>query len=96
MGLLPRLGILLACVAAAAICIVWMTVLCLFGSANIDKRFMRIAVGLDCAVSATFGGDGYTTISKRAALAMQNGDKWGCVLCKWLDKVDKGHCDREL
>lgn len=96
MNLLARLLVLCAASLAAVVSVVWLTILAVFGSGKTHKRFMRIAVGLDCAVSATFGGDGYTTISKRAALARQNGRKWGCVLCKWLDKVDKGHCDREL
>jgi hypothetical protein len=59
-----------------------------------SSRYWRIMVGLDCADSALFGGDGHTTISKRAYLASLRGDRWGCVLCKLLDRVDAGHCKR--
>ncbi len=58
------------------------------------KRAIRILVGIDCAWSASFGGNGYTSISRRAYLAQKRGERWGCVLCKWLDEVDPGHCAR--
>lgn len=37
-----------------------------------------------------------TTLSKRAAIARDKGKAWGCILCRMLDKLDRGHCDRAL
>lgn len=36
------------------------------------------------------------TLSKRAAKARDKGQKWGCVLCALLDRIDRGHCDEAL
>lgn len=33
------------------------------------------------------------TMSSRAATARDNGHLWGCWLCKFLDFIDKNHCD---
>lgn len=33
-------------------------------------------------------------ISTRAYRAMQEGRKWGCVLCRWLDDFDPDHCQK--
>lgn len=42
------------------------------------------------------GGAENETISERAAKARNAGKNWGCVLCKWLDDVQPGHCDHAL
>lgn len=34
------------------------------------------------------------TLSKRAARARAANQRWGCVLCAWLDRINAGHCDR--
>lgn len=36
------------------------------------------------------------TISERAAKARNAGRRWGCILCRLLDDVNPGHCDRAL
>lgn len=36
------------------------------------------------------------TISERAAKARNSGLRWGCILCRLLDKVNPGHCDLAL
>ncbi len=36
------------------------------------------------------------TVSATAAEARDAGRRWGCVLCRWLDAVDPGHCDNAL
>lgn len=59
-----------------------------------SPRYWRILVGLDCAASATFGGDGHTTVSKRAYLAKLQGAPWGCYLCKLLDRIQTDHCKK--
>lgn len=87
--LLIGLGIWLLCVLAAVVSLVWMLCSLVLNG----KRFMRIAVGFDCTSSADFGGDGYTTISKRAYQAALKKRRWGCVLCKMLDYIDPNHCE---
>lgn len=53
-------------------------------------------VALDEFGNALTGGDRDETISSRAAKARNEGREWGCVLCRLLDLVQKGHCDNSL
>lgn len=89
--MIARLAITLAAAIGAALALLWMVVLVPLGS---GKRLTRIAVGIDNAVSACFGGDGRTTISTRAARARASGARWGCVLCRVLDALDPDHCEK--
>ena len=41
-------------------------------------------------------GEEDATISTRAALARNQNKRWGCVLCKILDKINPGHCDQAI
>jgi len=36
------------------------------------------------------------TLSKRAARARNKAQRWGCILCALLERVDRGHCDDAL
>ena len=56
----------------------------------------QIAIGWDDLASVATNGWLGQTISFRAATARGQGKSWGCVLCRWLDEVDPGHCDRAL
>lgn len=60
-----------------------------------DRR-RHIALAVDQLWNTPWGGHEDETISSRAEKARLRGDRWGCVLCKWLDKVDPGHCQRAL
>ncbi len=93
MNIVTRILIFIACAVADVVSLLWMVPLVVFGD---GRRFLAIAIAKDCAASATFGGNGTTTVSLRAALARARGARWGCVLCKLLDVVDKGHCDKQL
>jgi hypothetical protein len=33
-------------------------------------------------------------MSARAQRVRKEGRRWACCLCKLLDKIDPGHCDR--
>ncbi len=90
MEILKRLALWGLCVLAALVALTWQ----LFASFSPGQRYWRIALGLDQSANAAFGGSEDMTISTRAALARKEGRRWGCVLCKLLDSVDKGHCDR--
>jgi hypothetical protein len=77
------------CVLAALLGLAWMLPALIVNS----PRFWDVALGFDCTASALFGGDGKTTISKRAGLARRAGKRWGCVLCKLLDAIQANHCE---
>jgi hypothetical protein len=58
--------------------------------------FLRILISIDQLANTILGGNEDETISSRAAKAKLQGKRWGCVLCKLLDKFDKNHCDKSI
>lgn len=85
-------AIIALCIVAAVIGLLWLLPALVLNS----PRFLKVAKGFDCAGSAVFGGDGKTTISRRAGMAARRGERWGCVLCRVLDRVDPDHCERSV
>lgn len=77
---------------ALPIKLVWWLGLSLAG----HERAWRTAVGEDQVFNALAGGSEDETISSRAAKARRRGKRWGCVLCRLLDKIDPGHCDHNV
>ena len=61
----------------------------IFGSV---KRSYKMAIAFDQFGNAMLGGSEDETISSRAGRAMEEGKRWGCVLCKFLDFFEKDHC----
>jgi hypothetical protein len=59
---------------------------------NLRRYAWNVLVWLDQGVNTLAGGDPDETVSSRAAKAAARGQRWGCVLCRWLDKLDPGHC----
>lgn len=57
-----------------------------------SQRAWTLALGYDYLGSAATGGSLHETISSRAYRAMQAGQRWGCVLCRVLDWIQKDHC----
>jgi len=55
-----------------------------------------VAVALDQLANAILGGNPDETISSRAYKASLKGKAWGCVLCRLLDWIDPGHCERSV
>ncbi len=53
-----------------------------------------IAIAIDDLGNVSMDGALGQTISSRAA--HNRGKWWGCILCKLLNEVDPGHCDRAL
>lgn len=87
------LGIWLACAVGDLLSLLWMLGALLVNS----PRFWRGALAKDQAVNAAcLNGDEDETISSRAARAAARGDRWGCVLCRLLDKFDRHHCQDAL
>jgi hypothetical protein len=55
-------------------------------------RAWSIAKAYDRLGNVVANGDGKETISSRANRARQERRRWGCILCRWLDAIDKDHC----
>lgn len=92
MNRLALLGLWVVCLLAAVVASIWMLLAALFGSA----RAWRLAVAHDQLANTAFGGNEDETISSRAGKAARDGRRWGCVLCKLLDRLDPGHCERSI
>lgn len=61
-----------------------------------NERAWTMAVSFDQLVNATFNGHEDETISSRAGKAARKGRRWGCVLCRFLDKFDPDHCEKSI
>ena len=59
---------------------------------SIRTRIWAILVAFDKFSNVVLGGDQDQTISSRAAIANQDGKKWGCILCKFLNWLQPNHC----
>lgn len=55
-------------------------------------KALKIAIGYDQLGNVALNGDPDETISSRADRAREENRKWGCVLCKILDRIEKDHC----
>lgn len=85
---LNMLSIWLLCMAAAAISGMRMLGFILIGS----DRAWRMAKAYDRVGNTAIGGTDTETVSSHAYRAQQEGRRWGCILCKLLDRVEKDHC----
>ena len=88
--MIVRLTVAVLCALAAVFSCAWLLAAALTNS----PRFWRIAIALDQAANAAIGGDENLTISTRAARGRHK--RHWCLLCKLLDQVDPGHCDRAM
>ena len=66
----------------------WMLIAAFTGA----DRGWGIAKLYDFLGNVATGGEVGEYLSTRAYYAMQDKKKWGCVLCKLLDYVQKDHC----
>lgn len=62
---------------------------------NTDKA-INIAKMIDEAANVGANGRVDETISARAAKAQIAGRRWGCLLCRLLDAIQKDHCKKAL
>jgi hypothetical protein len=60
------------------------------------KYLWNLLVSFDQFINTFLLGDPDETISSRAAKAALKGKRWGCVLCRLLDYVQKDHCLKSL
>lgn len=63
---------------------------------KIGRYLLNFAVLLDEAANTILGGSPNETISERAAKARNAGRRWGCILCRLLNRINPGHCDNAL
>ncbi|WP_248767761.1 hypothetical protein [Pseudomonas sp. MWU12-2345] len=61
------------------------------------KRFgLNLLVWLDEGGNTLLLGDPGETISSRSAKAQMAGKRWGCVMCRFLNRLQKDHCKKAL
>jgi hypothetical protein len=60
------------------------------------RYLMNWLILLDQALNTLAAGSPNETISERAAKARNKGKRWGCVLCRFLNWINSGHCDNAL
>lgn len=89
---LRLLGLWLLCQLAHVAASVWMLVAIAWQPRS--RRAWLIAVAYDQLANAATGGDVDETISSRAHRARAQGKRWGCWLCRLLDRIDPEHCAR--
>lgn len=61
-----------------------------------DGYWFNLAVVFDCLCNSIALGDPDETISSRSAKARNEGKEWGCLLCRFLNIFQTGHCDKAL
>lgn len=81
-------------VSANLIAIPWLFVAIIF--APDGTRAWNIILGYDILGNATTGGAKGELISERAYKVSLEGRRWGCLLCKLLNWLDPGHCERSI
>lgn len=86
----PLLVVLVLCAGAAAAGLLRMA----YATIASPARAWTLSVAFDQLGNAAANGDPDETVSSRAGKARLLGRRWGCVLCKLLDWLDPGHCDR--
>lgn len=78
------------CVLAALLSALQMLWSVLVGS----PKAWRLAKAFDRVANAATGGQDTETISSRAHRAVTEKRRWGCVLCRLLDRFEKDHCKK--
>ncbi|WP_133598580.1 hypothetical protein [Tepidicella xavieri] len=95
---LKRRALLIAlwalCQVAALVAAAWM-LLAAIASPH-GRRAWTLAIAYDQLANAAFGGHEDETISSRAGRAQRQGKRWACLLCRLLDRLDPGHCERSI
>lgn len=56
------------------------------------ERTYEILKAYDRLGNADFNGKSNETISSRANRARKENAKWGCMLCRLLNKIEHNHC----
>ena len=62
----------------------------------VKRYFWNLLISLDQLANTVLAGSPDETISSRAAKAARKGQRWGCILCKFLHWFDKNHCEENI
>ena len=81
--------------------LVWWTVKYLWCVVVKPSEAWRLAVSADQLANAAFNGHEDETISSRAGRHClcdkpEDKERWACVLCWLLDKLDPDHCNKSI
>ena len=79
---------------AAIVALTWYAGTVLFAPES--SRAHRLALAFDQLGNAATGGSEDETISSRAGRARRDGRRWAIILCRILDWLDPGHCERSI
>lgn len=61
-----------------------------------SPRAVRVFVGADQTLNAAIGGSEDESISSRAGRGARLGIYRWCLLCRLLDRIDPGHCEKSI
>lgn len=56
----------------------------------------NLFVAYDQVLNVLLLGEPHETVSLRSAKARDQGKRWGCILCRLLDRIHRAHCDKVL
>ncbi|MCM3413509.1 hypothetical protein [Metabacillus litoralis] len=56
----------------------------------------NVLISIDQLANTLLGGDPDETISSRAGKRARKGDRLSILLCKFLNMIDKGHCEKSI
>ncbi|WP_433705786.1 hypothetical protein [Paraburkholderia sacchari] len=63
---------------------------------KIGRYLLNWLIWLDEGANVARGGDAHETISSVAGKAQIKGERWACVLCRFLDLFQKDHCKNSI
>jgi hypothetical protein len=61
-----------------------------------SRYLYSVACAMSVLINALTGGQAPETFSYRSAKARRAGKRWGCLLCRLLDTIDRDHCARTI
>lgn len=83
------MALLLACQVFNLLCFIRTLAYILAGS---ERAWWVLRAYDRVGNAALFGGNDKETISSHANRAEQEGRRWGCLLCRFLDRFEQNHC----
>ncbi|RQS63828.1 hypothetical protein [Burkholderia sp. Bp8984] len=63
---------------------------------KLGRYLLNWLIWLDEGANVARGGDAHETISSVAGKAQIKGERWACILCGLLDKIQKDHCKKSI
>ena len=93
-SLIKRLT-LLTLLPLLLLAVVWWAIKYVWAIVFAPSHAWTLAVSADQLANAAFNGNPDETISSRAGRHKAD-EKWACMLCWLLDKLDKDHCNKSI